>query len=96
MVVTNHNHTNAIVIRIDSAMVTLVLMQEGKLSACTIPFTEFRQEWEEESGYALDLALETFLHHVESQGASAEAAKGLARLKARLNLSRQFAVANLF
>lgn len=96
MVVTNHNHTNAIVIRIDNAMVTLVPMQDGKLSACTIPFTEFRQEWEEESGDALDKALETFLQHIESQGASAEAAKGLARLKARLNLAHQFAVGNLF
>lgn len=96
MVVTNHNHTNAIVIRINGAMVTLVPMQDGKLRACTIPFAEFREEWEEEAGCELDQALETFLHHVEEEGASAEASKGLSRLKARINLARQFAVADLF
>ena len=71
MVVTNHNRTNAIVIRCDGASVTLVPMKGGKLLACTLPFTEFRTEWQE-IDYALD-----------KEGASAEVVKGLTKLKAR-------------
>ena len=82
VVVTNHNRTNAIVIRCDGASVTLVPMKGGKLLACTLPFTEFRTEWQE-IDYALDKALEIFLQHVTEEGASAEVVKGLTKLKAR-------------
>ena len=82
MVVTNHNRTNAIVIRCDGASVTLVPMKGGKLLACTLPFTEFRTEWQE-IDYALDKALEIFLQHVTEEGASAEVVKGLTKLNAR-------------
>ena len=77
MVVTNHNRTNAIVIRCDGASVTLVPMKGGKLLACTLPFTEFRTEWQE-IDYALDKALGIFLQHVTEEGV-----KGLTKLKAR-------------
>ena len=82
MVVTNHNRTNAIVIRYDGATVTLVPMKGGKLLACTIPFVEFRTEWHE-IDYALDKALEIFLEHVTQEGGSTEVVKGLTKLKAR-------------
>lgn len=82
MVVTNHNRTNAIVIRYDGPTVTLVPMRGGKLLACTIPFGEFRTEWQE-TGYELDKALEIFLEHAVQEGASTEVVKGLTKLKAR-------------
>jgi mevalonate kinase len=82
VVVTNHNRTSAIVIRYDGATVTLVPMKGGKLLACTIPFTEFRTEWQETS-YALDKALEIFLQHVAQEGATSEVVKGLTKLKQR-------------
>lgn len=82
MVVTNAHRTTAIVIRNDGARVTLVPMKSGRLSARTLTFAEFRQEWRE-TGYALSQALTTFLTHVIKWGASLEVAKGLERLAAR-------------
>ena len=82
MVVTNAQRTTAIVIRNDGAKVTIVPMKSGRLSARTLGFAEFRQEWRE-TGYALSLALTTFLTHVMKWGASLEVSKGLERLAAR-------------
>lgn len=91
MVVTNSHRTTAIVIRNDGAKVTLVPMKSGKLSAQTLSFREFRETWRE-TGYALPLALTTFLSHVMKWGASMEVARGLERLAAR----DRFVVASLF
>ena len=91
MVVINRGRTTAIVIRNDGARVTLVPMKSGKLSAKTVGFDEFRQEWRE-TGYALSQALTTFLAHIMKWGASLEVVKGLEKLAAR----DRFVVASLF
>lgn len=91
MVVINTLRSTAIVIRNDGRKVTLVPMNSGKLTARTMSFTEFRAEWRE-TGYALSLALTTFLSHVMKWGASLEAARGLEKLAAR----DRFVVASLF
>jgi hypothetical protein len=91
MVVVNRCRTTAIVIRNDGHRVTLVPMKSGKLSAKTLPFEEFRAEWQE-TGYGLAQALTTFLAHVMKCGASLEVAKGLEKLAAR----DRFVVASLF
>ena len=82
MVVTNSHRTTAIVIKNDGDKVTLVPMSGGKLAAEHLSFDEFRQEWMEIS-QALDTAMETFLRHVEAQGASREVVTGLNRLQER-------------
>jgi hypothetical protein len=91
MVVTNDQRSTAIVIRNDGHRVTLVPMKSGKLNSRTISFGEFRQEWHE-TGYALSLALTTFLTHVMKWGASQETQRGLQKLAAR----DRFVVASLF
>lgn len=91
MVVINQGRTTAIVIRNDGAKVTLVPLKSGKLSARTLSFREFREEWSE-TGYALSQALTTFLAHVMRWGASLEVSKGLEKLAAR----DRFVVASLF
>lgn len=91
MVVINGKRTTAIVIRNDGHKVVLVPMKSGKLSARSVSFDEFRQEWRE-LGYALSQALTTFLAHVMKWGASIEAKKGLAKLAAR----DRFVVDSLF
>lgn len=91
VVVTNSMRTTAIVIRNDGEKVILVPMKGGKLSARSLSFSEFRNEWRE-TGYALSLALTTFLSHIMKWGASTEAKKGLERLAAR----DRFVVASLF
>ena len=82
MVVTDCHRTTAIVIRNDGHKVTLVPMKSGRLSARTLSFGEFRAEWCE-TGYALSLALTTFLAHVMKWGASLEVSRGLEKLAAR-------------
>lgn len=91
VVVTNHQRSTAIVIRNDGHKVTLVPMKSGKLSARTVSFEEFRTEWRE-TGYALSIALTTFLTHVMKWGASTETVRGLEKLAAR----DRFVVASLF
>ena len=91
VVVTNAQRSTAIVIRNDGHKVTLVLMKSGKLSARTVSFTEFRANWQE-TGYALSVALTTFLSHIVKWGASLEATRGLEKLAAR----DRFVVASLF
>jgi hypothetical protein len=91
VVVTNMQRSTAIVIRNDGHKVTLVPMKSGKLSARTLSFAEFRGEWQE-TGYALSLALTTFLSHIMKWGASLEAARGLEKLAAR----DRFVIASLF
>jgi hypothetical protein len=91
VVVTNNQRSTAIVIRNDGHKVTLVPMKSGKLSARTLSFDEFRTEWRE-TGYALSLALTTFLTHVMKWGASMETVRGLEKLAAR----DRFVVASLF
>lgn len=66
-------------------------MKSGKLSARTVSFAEFRANWQE-SGYALSVALTTFLSHIIKRGASLEVARGLEKLAAR----DRFVVASLF
>ena len=91
MVVINGQRTTAIVIRHRGDSITLVPMKSGKLSAKTVAFDEFRQEWKE-TGYALSQALTTFLAHIMKWGASLEVVKGLEKLAAR----DRFVVASLF
>jgi hypothetical protein len=91
MVVINANRTTAIVIRSNGEKVTLVPMKGGRLSARTLSFMEFRQEWRE-AGYSLSQALTTFLAHVMKWGASIEVSRGLEKLAAR----DRFVVATLF
>jgi len=91
MVVTNLQRSTAIVIRNDGHKVTLVPMKSGKLSARTVSFSDFRDEWRE-TGYSLSLALTTFLSHIMKWGASLEAQKGLAKVSAR----DRFVVDSLF
>jgi hypothetical protein len=91
MVVTNHSRTTAIVIRNDGHKVVLVPMKSGKLSAKSLGFEEFRQEWQE-TGHALAQALTTFLAHVIKWGASMEVTKGLEKLAAR----DRYVIASLF
>lgn len=91
MVVINSLRSTAIVIRNDGRKVTLVPMKSGKLTARTMSFVEFRAEWRE-TGYALPVALTTFLSHVMKWGASQEAERGLEKLAAR----DRFVVASLF
>jgi hypothetical protein len=66
-------------------------MKGGRLSARTLSFMEFRQEWRE-AGYSLSQALTTFLAHVMKWGASIEVSRGLEKLAAR----DRFVVATLF
>lgn len=82
MVVTNSHRTTAIVVRNCHGKVTLVPMKSGKLAAQTLSFAEFLAEWHE-TAYDLPRALDNFLRHAEEQGATAEAAKGLERLRER-------------
>jgi len=82
LVVTNSHRTTAIVVRNAGGKVTLVPMKSGKLAAQTLSFAEFLAEWHE-TDYALPKALDSFMHHAAEQGATAEAAKGLARLRTR-------------
>lgn len=91
MVVINRHRTTAIVIRHRGDSVTLVPMKSGRLSARTVGFEEFRNEWRE-TGYALSQALTTFLAHIMKRGASLEVARGLEKLAAR----DRFVVASLF
>jgi hypothetical protein len=91
MVVINANRTTAIVIRNTGERVTLVPMKGGRLSARTLTFGEFRNEWRE-AGYSLSQALTTFLAHVMKWGASIEVSRGLEKLAAR----DRFVVATLF
>jgi hypothetical protein len=91
VVVTNNQRSTAIVIRNDGRKVTLVQMKSGKLAARTLSFNEFRTDWQE-TGYALSLALTTFLSHIMKWGASLEATRGLEKLAAR----DRFVVAPLF
>jgi len=91
VVVINSHRTTAIVIRRHGDTVTLVPMKSGRLSARTVKFEEFRQEWRE-TGYALSQALTTFLAHIMKWGASLEVSKGLDKLAAR----DRFVVASLF
>ena len=91
MVVINGHRTTAIVIRNCAGKVTLVPMKGGRLTARTMGFSEFRQEWQE-AGYALSAALTTFLAHVMKWGASLEVSRGLDKLAAR----DRFVVASLF
>lgn len=91
MVVTDCSRNTAIVIRNDGRKVTLVPMKSGKLSARTISFEDFRQNWRE-TGYALSMALSTFFAHVMKWGASMEVSKGLEKLAAR----DRFVVGSLF
>lgn len=82
MVVTNRNRTTAIVIRHDGHLVTLVPMTGGKLAARNMSHAQFRSDWWE-TGYSLGNALERFLRHARTRGASQEALKGLKRLAQR-------------
>lgn len=91
MVVTNKARQTAIVIRNVHGKITLVPMKGGRLSAKTIGFDEFRDEWSE-AGYSLSQALTTFLAHIMKWGASGEVSQGLARLAAR----DRFVVSPLF
>lgn len=91
MVVINTQRTTAIVIRNDGFKVTLVPMKGGKLSARSMPFDNFREEWFE-TAYPLPKALETFQHHADKRGASGEVVKGLTRLQNR----DRWVVASLF
>ncbi len=91
MVVINNQRSTAIVIRNDGHKVTMVPMSSGKLSARTVSFNEFRADWQE-TGYALSLALTTFLSHIMKWGASLEVSRGLEKLAAR----DRFVVSSLF
>ena len=82
MVVTNTSRITAIVIRNNGEKVVLVPMRGGRLSAKSMSFSEFRNEWRE-AGYSLSQALTTFLAHIMKWGASGEVSQGLARLAAR-------------
>ena len=82
MLVIDENRTTAIVIRNDGFSVTLVPLKTGKLSARSIPFAQFRQNWYETS-YPLNKALVTFQRHVARRGASGAVIKGLCRLQNR-------------
>jgi hypothetical protein len=85
MVVTNCHRTTAIVIRNDGHHVVLVPMSAGKLAAESLSFADFRRDWTE-SDYALERALDTFLHLASERGATAEVKRGLARLQQRDSL----------
>lgn len=91
MVVINGERVTAIVIRNTGANVTLVPMKGGRLSAKTISFGDFRNQWVE-AGYSLSQAMTTFLAHIMKWGASNEVSSGLARLAAR----DRFVVNSLF
>ncbi len=82
MVVTNGQRITAIVIRNNGEKVVLVPMRGGRLSAKSMSFGEFRNDWRE-AGYSLSQALTTFLAHIMKWGASGEVSQGLARLAAR-------------
>jgi hypothetical protein len=91
VVVINGERITAIVIRNTGGMITLVPMKGGRLSAKTIPFNDFRAEWNE-AGYSLSQAMTTFLSHIMKWGASSEVSQGLSRLAAR----DRFVVNSLF
>jgi hypothetical protein len=82
VVVTNGQRITAIVIRNNGEKVVLVPMRGGRLSAKSMSFGEFRNDWRE-AGYSLSQALTTFLAHIMKWGASGEVSQGLARLAAR-------------
>lgn len=85
MVVTNSHRTTAIVIRNDGHKVVLVPMSAGKLTAETLSFSDFRRDWAE-TDYALERALDTFLHLAAERGATGEVKRGLVRLQQRDSL----------
>jgi len=91
MLVIDENRTTAIVIRNDGFSVTLVPLKNGKLSARSLPFTQFRQHWYETS-YPLNKALATFQRHAARRGASGAVIKGLCRLQNR----DRWVIASLF
>ena len=82
MVVINSHRTTALVVRNAGGKITLVPMQSGRLKAQTLSFAEFLAEWHE-TDYALPRALDNFMRHAAAQGATAEVAKGLERLRER-------------
>ena len=91
MLVIDDNRTTAMVIRNDGFSVTLVPLKGGKLSARSMPFARFRQDWYE-TGYPLLKALAAFQRHVARRGASDVVIKGLFRLQNR----DRWVVASLF
>lgn len=91
MLVIDENRTTAMVIRNDGFNVTLVPLKDGKLSARSISFAQFRQRWYE-TDYPLAKALAAFQGHVARLGASGVVVKGLIRLQNR----DRWVVASLF
>jgi hypothetical protein len=91
MVVTNIQRETAIVIRRDGETTAFVRFHAGKLACERLTEQQFREQWHE-TNYALRDALQRFLEHVESHGATQEALKGLLKLQARDSV----VVANLF
>ncbi len=82
MVVTNAHRATAIVIRHDGRQVSLVPMKGGRLAAQHLGRECFEAEWWE-MDYDLPHALELFLHHARTRGATREALKGLEKLAER-------------
>ncbi len=82
MVVTNAHRTTAIVIRHDGRRVSLVPMKGGRLATRHLERERFEAEWRE-MDYDLLHALEVFLDHARTRGATQEALKGLEKLAER-------------
>lgn len=82
LIVTNRNRTMAVVIRHDGHKVALVPMRGGKLSVQRLTVVEFNRDWSF-CDYPLAKALETFIAHAQSLGASKEALHGLESLAER-------------
>ncbi len=82
MIVTNHHHDTAIVIRHDGQIAVFVRLRGGKLGCERLPESVFRQHWHD-APFALAETLDRFLDHAATHGASQEALRGLQRLRAR-------------
>ena len=82
MLVTNAHRETAIVIRRDGRTAVFVKFASGKLSCDRLTEARFRETWREMS-YPLPEALDRFLEHARTHGATQEAIKGLEKLKAR-------------
>jgi hypothetical protein len=82
MIAANRSRETAVVIRRDGKRVSLVVMRAGSLSVLKLSEQAFRADWKE-LPYELERALERFLLHAQTHGATHEAMKGLQMLKER-------------
>jgi hypothetical protein len=92
MLVSNRQRVTAIVLRRDRRGLWLVPMAAGVLHALHIEDAKFRADWHE-IDYPMEKALDNFLRHARSVGATRSARAGLESLHERMSHQMELALA---